>query len=110
MFSPSDPAMTSSRSSDSLFFCTFLVRFGTPAGGGIDGAEFCEPTLAPSSLLLDDELLRAIPSSCRGWGTFEMEMDRRRCSFALAALALEAVRLIFRARTAALDWRGGEDA
>lgn len=37
--SPSEPAMTSSKSNDSGFLWIFLVRFGTPAGGGI-GATF----------------------------------------------------------------------
>lgn len=79
----SDPFMMSSKSNDSLFLPILRVFFAAPwpSGGGI---AFCAP-----GLLLDFVLVfRVIPSSWRGWGTFEIEMERRRCSAARTIVGL----------------------
>ena len=102
--SPSDPPMTSSKSIDSLLFWTFPFLFVMPDGDETTGAEFCELTF-PATPCLAEEFLRVIPSSCRGWGTLEMEIERKRWSAAARELVLDAVKLALRILAAAFDWK-----
>ena len=110
--SPSDPAIISSKSIDSLFTCFFLVRFGIPdgvAGGG--GAAFCEPVLTMGfELPLLFDALRVMPSLSRGWGTFEMEMERKRWSLWARLVAETELIRILAVEDAEFDCNEGEEA
>lgn len=101
----------SSRSIDSRFRPIFLVRFGMPAGLA-EGNVFCKPVRVVGEGF--EPVFREMPSSWRGWGTLEMEMERSRWSAArIAGLDEAAVKEVLRIRAAdteaALDWKAGAE-